>query len=178
MPVHDVPHNSTLAGPAPIRQRPSCASRRNACQKRGARWSRHRASRAGVLLGIVLVCIAVALMLGVALTRAVMLQHRNVTIIFQQQQSFWLAESGIGALVDQLRTSPAYRGETWEVPAEILGSDAPGIVVIHVDEATQPELGWQIRTEARYPNDPVHRVMCERDLFVAAGSLARNEGEP
>jgi hypothetical protein len=142
---------------------------------RPGRWSRRpcklrprpTARRGGVLLVAALVCIAVAIMLAAALTKATLLQHRQVDLASCAHQSFWLAESAVQRVIHNLHASPDYAGETWDVPAEVLGSDSAGVVIIQVAKTSEPQTGWQVRVESRYPAQTINRVMCERTLFVA-----------
>ena len=99
--------------------------------------------------------------------KATLLQHRQIRVSTLEQQSFWLAESGVQRALHQLRASADYRGETWEVPAETLGAGAAGIVTIQVQPTTQPQEGWDVRVESRYPAEALPRAMFERSVFVA-----------
>ena len=128
--------------------------------------ARGRRSRSGVVLAATLVCIVIAVMLAAALTKATLLQHRQVQVGDYQQQSFWLAESGVQRALYQLRASADYAGETWDVPAEVLGSDAAGVVVIQVQPTSEPQAGWDVRVESRYPVQTLPRAMYIRAVFV------------
>ena len=128
------------------------------------RGSKKPNARTGSALAAVLVCVVVALIYGAALTQTLVVQHRQVRLSEQQQQSFWLAESAVQRTVHTLKTSPDYRGETWKVPAEVLG--AAGIVVIEVESVDAPQTGWSVRVASRFPDAPKHRIIYERELFV------------
>ena len=106
-------------------------------------------------------------MLAAALTKATLLQHRQVDLASCEQQSFWLAESAVQRAIHNLHASPDYAGETWDVPADVLGSDSAGVVIIQVAKTSEPQAGWQVRVESRYPAQTMNRVMCERTLFVS-----------
>ncbi|MHB8969849.1 MAG: hypothetical protein ACYC3X_08715 [Pirellulaceae bacterium] len=136
-----------------------------------ARPRRARAARRpGVVLAATLICVVIAIMLAAAVTKATLLQHRQVQWGDCQQQSFWLAESGVQRAVHQLHASADYLGETWEVPAATLGAtlgaDSAGVVVIQVQPTAQPQAGWDVRVESRYPVQALPRAMCVREVFV------------
>ncbi|MHB0956956.1 MAG: hypothetical protein ACYC6N_22485 [Pirellulaceae bacterium] len=131
--------------------------------------------RPGVVLAATLICIVIALMLAGALTKAMLLQHRQVQLGTYQQQSFWLAESGVQRALYSLDASADYAGETWEVPAETLGSEAAGVVVIQVQPVTQPESGWDVRVESRYPAEALPRALYVREVFVNANAVSVQE---
>jgi hypothetical protein len=122
--------------------------------------------RHGVVLAATLVCVVIAIMLAAALTKATLLQYRQVQGSDCQQQSFWLAESGVQRAVHHLHASADYPGETWEVSAETLGSDSAGVVVIQVQSTAQPQAGWAVRVESRYPAQALPRAMFIREVFV------------
>lgn len=132
-----------------------------------ARGRRRNARRGGLLLVAALVCIAVAMMLAAVLAKAALLQHRQADLASCEQQSFWLAESAVARAIHNLRTSPDYAGETWDVPADVLGSGSAGVVVIQVTQMSEPRAGWQVHVESRYPIQTTNRVMCERTVFVS-----------
>jgi len=126
----------------------------------------------GVVLGVVLVCIAVAVMLATVLTKATLMHYRQLDVATRQQQSLWLAESGLERAVHKLQTSSDYVGETWEIPAEVFASHHPGTVVIQVESQAQSRAGWTIRVESRYPSDVPHRVTSVREVWIAAPAVA------
>jgi hypothetical protein len=126
----------------------------------------NRPVRSGAILAMVLVCLLVASMLGIALVERVVMRHRQMTVVAQRQQCFWLAESGAQRALQRLAKSPDYPGETWVVPAQVLGGTQSGAVTIQVTKATEPRVGQRIVVEARFPDDPIRRTVCQRELFV------------
>ena len=138
---------------------------------RQATRSGRTARRSGVVLVAALVCIAIALMLAAVLAHAALLHQRQADLAAAEQQSFWLAEAAVQRAVGKLRASPDYTGETWEIPADALGSQAAGVVIIQVTKTSEPRAGWQIRAESHYPPQTINSVMCERSLFVAQSTI-------
>ena len=125
-----------------------------------------RKARPGVILAAVLVSLLVVMMLGAALTKAVLLYHRQSRVAEQRQQSFWLAESAVQRAIHALGKSPDYKGETWKVPAEILGAGRSGVVTIRVEKTAEPRAGRRIHVEAQYPEDTVQRILFEREVVI------------
>jgi hypothetical protein len=137
----------------------------------GTRHPGRSVRRGGIVLIAALVCIAVALMLAAVLAQATLMHHRHADLAACEQQSFWLAESGVQRALHTLHASPDYTGETWDVPAELLGSKSAGVVIIQVTKTSEPQAGWQIRVESHYPTQTINSVLCERTLFVAQSAL-------
>ncbi len=87
-------------------------------------------SPSGSILVVVLVCLLVTSMLGTGLIRTVFVHHRQLRILNGQQQALWLAEAGVQRAARQLSQTAEYDGETWKVPAEVLGSSRTAEVTI------------------------------------------------
>ena len=134
-------------------------------------------SRSGVVLVAVLVCLIIAMMLGAALTKSIMLQHRQLRVAGDQCQSLWLADSAVQRATHGLRESAGYRGETWRIPASLLGSPADGVVVIKVVETRAPEAGWIVTVTSRYPDALAKRVLVQRSVFVEARAARHSAAE-
>jgi hypothetical protein len=152
----------------PKRQRPAASPGVHAMRPATSR-------RRGVLLVAALICIAIAVMLASALTKSTLLQHRQTQLAAHQQQSSWLADSGVGRAVRQLRNAPEYRGETWEIPADVLGSGDAAAVIIKVESVSEPTAGWRIRVESQYPTDLPRRILCVRELTVPRDAVAETD---
>lgn len=123
-------------------------------------------ARRGAILVVVLVSLFVATLLGLGLVELILMHHRQRTIAAERQQCFWLAEAGVQRAIHRLAKSADYPGETWQVSGEVLGTSRPGVVAIQVTKAAPSPSGRLIRVEARFPDDPVRRVVCQREHFV------------
>jgi Tfp pilus assembly protein PilX len=128
------------------------------------------------VLGIVLVCVVVAVMLATVVTNAAMLNRRQLELANWQQQASWLAESGLQRAVHRLHTAPDYGGETWEVPAASLAAGRSGSVVIRVQPHPAETGGRLIRVEARYPSETPRGVLsvCEASMDVPVPAPEEN----
>lgn len=124
---------------------------------------------------IALVCVVVASLVLVGLARLVVAERDRVRAELWQVQASWLAESGIQRAAARLAADPAYRGETWNIPAEALGGQDRGVVRIEVETSPQQPGQRLIRVQADYPDDPVHRVRRTREVAVSGQPGARSQ---
>lgn len=122
--------------------------------------------RNGAVLAMVLVCLLVVTLLGAALIQSVVLHHRHMNVTAERQQCLWLAESGVQRALRQLAHSPDYVGETWNVPAQVLGAAQPGAVTIRVTTVDEPRAGHRIQVEACFPDAPVRRTTVHREVYT------------
>lgn len=122
--------------------------------------------RHGAILALVLAGLFVASLLGLGLVERVLLEHRRRTAAFTRQQCFWLAESGVERAMRRVARSPDYAGETWVIPAEVLGTSRGAAVAIQIVKASPSPTGRTIRVEARLGDDPARRTVVEREHCV------------
>ncbi|NUQ61606.1 MAG: hypothetical protein HUU20_03905 [Pirellulales bacterium] len=116
---------------------------------------------------MVLASLLVVSLLGLALVQAVVVHQRQMRLSGQEQQCFWLAEAGVGRAVQRLAVSDDYRGEQWNVPADVFGRAGTGVVVIEVSQAADSSRARRVRVEARFPDDPVRRTVCRREFEIS-----------
>jgi Tfp pilus assembly protein PilX len=115
---------------------------------------------------LVLVCLLVAMLLGAELIRATAIAHRQVRGVEQRQQAFWLAESAVQRARHALAESPDYAGETWRIVEDHVAGGQAGLAVISVQPAEGSASGRLVRVQAYWPDDPVDRALCEREILV------------
>ncbi|NLS97031.1 MAG: hypothetical protein GXX96_33260 [Planctomycetaceae bacterium] len=96
------------------------------------RSARPSPTRRGSILVIVLISLLVASMLGLGLIKTVLIHRRQSRVAGGQQQAVWLAEAGSQRAVRQLADDAKYKGEVWEVPAEVLGPSRTATVSVEV----------------------------------------------
>lgn len=128
--------------------------------------SESRQSRQGAIVVAVLVALLAATMIGLTLVESVLAHHRQMQVMADRQQCFWLAESAVQRALERLGKSPEYPGETWTVPPKELAASHSGVVTIEVKRVTEPRAGRKIRVEARFPEQTVRQVVCQREVFV------------
>ncbi len=131
--------------------------------------------RTGAALPLVLICMVLAMGMGAAMIRSVLIQHRRTQLAGQQTQSMWLAESGVQRAMFQLQRSPKYRGEVWEISAATLGGTDSGRVTIEIESRDGDTRDWAIHVEAIYPDHPRHRVVQHREVVVLEAVEASKE---
>lgn len=122
--------------------------------------------RLGAILAAVLLSLLVVMLLSAELTEAISLHHRQSRLAEDRQQAFWIAESAVQRAVHALAQSPDYAGETWRVPAEVLGSGRAGVATIKVEPVAGAAGQRRIVVQAYYPDDPVQRTSYERELVL------------
>ncbi|HPM82962.1 MAG TPA: hypothetical protein PLF81_19800 [Candidatus Anammoximicrobium sp.] len=120
----------------------------------------------GVILAAVLLSLLVVMMLGAELTEAIVQHHRQSRLAEDRQQALWIAESALQRAAHALAKSPDYQGETWRVPAEVLGSGRAGVAAIAVKPAAGSATQRRIAVQAYYPDDPVQRTLYEREMIL------------
>ncbi len=119
--------------------------------------------RRGSILVVVLVSLLVASMLGASLIRTVVVHHRQMRILGGQQQAFWLAEAGVQRAEAQLSKDAQYNGETWPVPAGVLGASRTAEVKIQVTRPDGQPLVRAIRVEVVLDDGRAEPAGCQRE---------------
>jgi Tfp pilus assembly protein PilX len=120
----------------------------------------------GAILAVTLVVLIVVMLFAAGIARALVLQHRQGRGLEQRQQAFWLAESALQRAKVAMATDAAYAGETWNVPASMLGSGESGLAVIRIEKKDTPRPGRVVHVEAYFPDQGVNRFSFERETFV------------
>jgi Tfp pilus assembly protein PilV len=116
-----------------------------------------RCRRHGVVLLIVLVCLAVAMALVVGWAKIAVLQSRQARGAEDRLQAVWLAESAIERAMARLQIDPDYQGETWQVDADAFGGgpsagpSAGGVAIITVEPVASNDGARQVTVQADYP---------------------------
>jgi hypothetical protein len=87
-------------------------------------------------------------------------------------QAQWLAESGVQRAAARLRAAADYRGETWEIPADLLGSGHPAAVTIEVRTTAGDPSRRELHVVSRYPADGTRAATCERTIVLPTAQEA------
>lgn len=140
-----------------------------------SRASRGRRAPAGVVMVAVLVCVGLAGLITLAILRQVATRRAEVDLAGRTLQARWLAEAALDRTAARLAADPAYRGERWQVSAEVLGAAEGGVVQIEVQQASGPAHYRRLRVQADYPDDPLYRVRVtkETELEISAEPSAQ-----
>src|SRR5262249_50412500 len=110
---------------------------------------RKRQSR-GLTAVAVLVCLVIITMISGAILKVGLAQRDQVRSQERRLQAEWLAESGIQRALARLALEPDYRGESWEISAQELGSSEPALVTISVDRLVNHPARRRVRARADY----------------------------
>jgi type II secretory pathway component PulK len=111
-----------------------------------------RTRRRGVALVLVLACLFVVALVGMALLRSAANQYRQLRLERQRLQAFWLAESGVLRAAARLNGPTDYSGETWNIPAAELDGDSAGSVRIEVQMVPDQPKQRLVLVEAHFPD--------------------------
>src|SRR5438128_9450803 len=129
------------------------------------------ARRNGMALMFVVVVLMICSALLVSLTTQMVAAHRMLDRRERQQQSLWLARSGLELAAARLLQDPKYQGET---------TDMIPLGEVHITVATDkkaPDI-FEITSEARFAKDMrenVVRALTRRCRRVVDGSTVRLE---
>ena len=124
------------------------------------------AARRSAVLIVVLVCLAIAAAMGVVLVKLAATGRQSMQAQGWRMQAQWLAESGLERAAARLAADPKYSNETWTIAAEELGGDAGGVVRIRAEAVADQPNRRLVSVEADYPDDPQHRVRCNKQIVV------------
>jgi len=144
------------------RHSPEWLARSLGKRRRGQRLAR----RNGAALVITIVCLTVVLLLSAAIVQNLAFHQRQSRADQQRLQAFWLAESAVDRAMAALQLDPDYAGTVWQI--EIAGAHGPqtGVAEIQVESDESSSRQRRIHIVARWPNDPVHRYVHQKDLVI------------
>ncbi len=138
--------------------------------------------KTGTILVAALVVLTFVILLSASLAQAVVIFHQQAQMGERRQQALLLAESGIQRAIRAASTADGYQGETWHVPAPVLGNGLAGVVAIRVEkpaEPADPAKQRRVIVEASYPEHGTRRFVYRRELLIdlpvpAAASAANS----
>lgn len=122
-------------------------------------------SRRGAILLVILVCFALAAAMFVVLARLAVTARRVAETQQWAVQAQWLAEAGLDRAAARLQQQADYSGETWKISASELGGAHAAVVKIRVDGVADLA-AHRVFVEADYPDDPVHRSRCTKEIVM------------
>jgi Tfp pilus assembly protein PilX len=125
-----------------------------------------RQKRRGMILILILACLAIATMLLITGVKLAISSHRIARTFGWSVQAQWLAESGMERAAAKLAADADYNGETWKIPAKDLGGDDAGMVKIEVKPIPERSNGRMVKVEAAFPDDPQDRVRYSKELIL------------
>jgi hypothetical protein len=93
-------------------------------------------------------------------------QRRRMETELWQLQAGWLAESGLERAAQRLAAKSDFAGETWSIPAQLLGGSYAAAVRIRVEAVRDQPKSRLVRVEADYPDRPQDRARESRETMV------------
>lgn len=132
------------------------------------RCRRHssKTKRRGAVLAATLVCLLVVMLLAAGLLRTITLRQRQIKREHQHVQAIWLAQSATSRAVASLKKSSDYTGETWQVKAEQLAGNRPGVAKIIVEAIPDLPSRRRVRVEVRYGHGAGNVIRENKELIV------------
>jgi hypothetical protein len=127
---------------------------------------RERGKRRGVILILVLACLAIAAVLLITGIKLALSSHHAQRTFGRSVQAQWLAESGLERAAAQLAADPDYKGETWKISAKDLGGEDAGTIKIEVKKVPEHDNLRQVKVEADFPDDPLDHVQYSKELTL------------
>jgi hypothetical protein len=124
-----------------------------------------QARRRGAVLIIALVCLALATVIGGALLRWALMEHKLLRTQEQASQARWLAEAGVERAAAQLGASAEYQGETWEVSAADLPAGEPARIHLHVAPIDGQPRRRSVDVEVEYPFESKSPIRIQKQII-------------
>ncbi len=138
--------NRFIPGPSIVARRPE--------RRRGA-------ALVLAMVGLLLITLIFGTMLRLAR------DTRRVVVAEQRRlQAEWLAESALERAFARLALDPSYQGETWTIPADVLGGPDGGTVLIEVATIDGKPAARTVRVQADYPSEASRRARQTRTATI------------
>lgn len=122
--------------------------------------------RRGAALVLAMVCLLVVATISVALTRALLDEHRQAQRRQHQLQALWVADSAVQRAAAQLKSSTDYEGETWQIDKEAMGGKWSAEAVIQIEPVESHESLRRIVVHARYPKHDLYGILQKRQILI------------
>lgn len=129
--------------------------------------SNQQKQRAGTVLVVFMLSLAMLSMTALAMVRVTLLQRDMVRSNELIVQSEWLFQSAVVRASSQLQASEDYDGEEWKIDAETIGQMFDALAQISVEQADEQTKGHRVVITVMYPPDDVRRVMVSRSVMIA-----------
>jgi hypothetical protein len=124
----------------------------------------------GVVIIPVIVCVVIIMLMSGALLRRVLMERRQARVEERWLQADWLAESGLERAWARLAADEDYRGETWPIPAEVLGGPYAAHVTIAVERVEGQPRRRLVHVRAEYPHEGSAPARPTRQRVIELGS--------
>jgi hypothetical protein len=122
--------------------------------------------RAGILAAA-LVCLMIVMLYTAVVARSIVIRQRTTKWEERQTQCFWLAESALARGLTRARLQSDYTGESWRVDLVDPQRGLAGVADIRVEPAAGEPGAKRIVVDARWPDDPLDRVVWHKELVFS-----------
>ncbi len=131
--------------------------------------------RRGTILVAAIVCLLIAMLVSVAIVRALVLQQRQARTDFERVQAMWLAESAASRAAVMLRSQADYQGELWKLQVESPSGPVEACAEIVVTRTPDRPDERLVRIESRLPANSLSRTGYRKQLTI---QLPQGESKP
>lgn len=123
----------------------------------------------GAALLVAMVCVAITSIVFISLLRLSIAQEDAIQTDARELQASWLAESAVDRAAARLRADHAYRGETWNPPAQLLSGANDAAIEINIQTVPgRPELR-RIDVRVDYPAQAEFRSRQSKTVTITLG---------
>ncbi len=127
----------------------------------------HNRRRAGTVIVIFMVSLAMLSMTAAALVRVTLLQRSMVRNNELRIQSEWLFQSAVVRASSALKSNAEYSGEEWNIPAESLGQTFDAVARISIDSVEGKTNERRAAITVIYPPDDAERATVTRSVTIS-----------
>ncbi len=113
---------------------------------------------------LVMVCLLGVSLLSATVLRLAVAQQRQLELELRHLQAEWLAEAALERAAAMLHRDPAWRGDEWLLPADLIAGG--GVVETRLEPASGPGSGWQVAVAASVPADDPGRARVTRRILI------------
>ena len=127
----------------------------------------HDCRRAGTVLVIFMVSLAMLSMTAVALVRVTLLQRSMVRNNELRIQSEWLFQSAVVRASSRLNSNAEYSGEEWNIAAKSLGQTFDALAKISIEAVDGKTNERRAAITVIYPPDNAERATVSRTVTIS-----------
>lgn len=127
----------------------------------------HDGRRAGTVIVIFMVSLAMLSMTAAALVRVTLLQRSMVRNNELRIQSEWLFQSAVVRASSELKSNAEYNGEEWNIAAESLGQTFDAVAKISIEAVDGKTNERRASITVIYPPDEAERATVSRSVTIS-----------
>ena len=127
----------------------------------------HGHRRAGTVIVIFIVSLAMLSLTAAAMLRVTLLQRSMVRNNELRIQSEWLFQSAVARASTELKSNAEYRGEEWTMSAASLGQNSSALAKISVEPVEGKTNERRVAITVHYPPDGAQRATVSRSVTIS-----------